>query len=92
MRLRPRVQVIWRPGTPEERVLREWPEFHPSQVKWAEEILRSMSVAFPAESDGGVAVDGQRSTATVRQYAAAPGVSQVSEGPLVVCEAAGVPV
>ena len=76
LRLKPgghgHVQAVWKPGTEEELVLREWPEFHPSQLEWAKGIFESEDIFLPSDSDSGTMTERTSPTATVTQYATGP--------------------
>lgn len=77
LRLRPggRVALVWHEGQPDELVVREWEQFHPSQAEYARTIIGSLSVAMVAGSDAAQGGEASLPTATIHQYATAPAIS-----------------
>lgn len=62
-------QLIWRPGTPDERLVKTFPALDQHVIRYAQMIREANDLQMPFDSDEGAGSESTRPTATIVQYA-----------------------
>jgi hypothetical protein len=60
--------LVWRPGSPEERVIRRFDVLDSETIRYAQMIRDSADLGMPSDSDQGAGGESSLPTATIVQY------------------------